>query len=429
MVVIGMLLTIGTAMFVMAEFSLVALDIAKVEQEDLNDRRNRMVLHALHNLSTGLSSAQIGITITTVLLGYTAQIALSELFRKLFEDLGISYAISLTRGIIIAIVIVNLFSMIFGELIPKNIAIALPLVIARRIIIFHNIFTKIFFPIIVILNFIANSILHIFGIEIVEHLSTSRNAKELSSIVKTSARQGAIDKSTANIVSNSLNIEDLQAMDIMTDRGRVVWINKDQTAQEVIELARKTGHSRFPVYDGNYDNILGIVNLRKVMNIEYSKRCTTRVCSKWLLTPVYRVPETIDIKPLIVELRSAGQQVALVVDEYGGTSGIVTLEDAVEEIIGEVSDEYDSRRLGIQKGASNTWLVPGYVRPDELEKKLCISFPEEDGPYETVAGLFLYKYGQIPIVGDQVKIGKICLKVESMKVRRIEYLRVSVEDQ
>lgn len=426
MILIGVILTLGTALFVAAEFSLVALDVSKVEQET-QDRKNKKVLYALKTLSTGLSSAQVGITITTILLGYTAQIALGDLFLSWFNNVGLSYALSVTLGLIFAGILVNLFSMIFGELVPKNIAISLPLKTARFVIGFHSAFTFVFLPVIKVFNFIANSILRLFKIEAVEHLSTSRSASELSSMVEISAEEGIIDKSTANIVSNSLNIAELQASDIMTDRGRVIWVHKDDTAEKVVELAYKSGHSRFPVYGENYDDILGVVNLRRAISVDYENRSNVLVTDELLLSDVHKVPETMDIKALLVELRAIGQQMAVVVDEYGGTSGIVTLEDAVEEIVGEVADESDSRRLGIQKGVQNTWLVPGYVRPDELEKKIGISLPSE-GPFETVAGLFLYEHGAIPVVDDKVKIGDVVLKVESMQTRRIECLRIWRED-
>ncbi len=426
MILTGIILTLGTALFVAAEFSLVALDISKVEQEDLQDVKNKRVLHALKNLSTGLSSAQIGITITTILLGYTAQTALGDLFLKWFNNVGLSYALSLTIGLIVAGAIVNLFSMIFGELVPKNIAISLPMATARAVITFHSVFTFIFLPIIKTLNFVANSILKIFKIEPVEHLSMSRSASELSSMVEISAEEGIIDKSTANIVSNSLKITHLQASDIMTDRGRVIWLHEKDNAQKIFDLAYKTGHSRFPVFGQNHDDVLGLVNLRKAFAIDYEKRQDVLVNSEELISEIHRVPETMDIRALLVELRALGQQMALVVDEYGGTSGIVTLEDAVEEIVGEVADESDSRRLGIQKGVENTWLVPGYVRPDELEKKIpSIVLPE--GPFETIAGLFLYEYGNIPNVDDKVNVNNVVLKVESMQNRRIECLRIWYE--
>ena len=197
---------------------------------------------------------------------------------------------------------------------------------------------------------------------------------------------------SATLLTRSIGLGALTAVDVMTDRGRLHTLDQADTADAVVALARTTGHSRFPVVGENADDVLGIVHLRRVIAVPYERRESVPVTSSSLMTPAPRVPETMPLASLLVELRNQGSQMAVVVDEYGGTAGVVTLEDAIEEIVGDVADEHDRRRAGARADASGDWLVPGWTRPDELAARTDLHVPD-DGPYETLAGLVMTELG------------------------------------
>lgn len=438
---LGVLLTLGTAVFVASEFALVTLDPAVVGADEdsdgtheiAGDRRTRSVRHALKHLSTELSSAQVGITITTILLGYTAQPAIKTLIDGAFAT---SSAVSATTAgvlaVVVSLVVVNFFSMLVGELIPKNFALSRPLETARLVVPVQRVFTRALRPLIAALNGSANAILRLMGVEPKEELSGARSASELAALVRRSAQVGTLDSATARLLTNAVELDELTAADVMTDRMRVAVVSRDDTAAAVIELARRTGHSRFPVIDESRDDIVGLVHLRKAVAVPRERR--DQVPAVALMDEAPRVPETVRLGPLLVELRSFGLQMAVVVDEYGGTSGVVTFEDVVEELVGDVADEHDARRVGALRATDGSWVVPGLLRPDELEERTGMTLPEEPD-YETLGGLVMARLGRIPVVGDTVQVpsessaASVSLTVEAMDGRRVERLRLRTEGE
>lgn len=422
LVLLGVALTAGTALFVAAEFSLVTLDPGVVDDDPaMGDRRGRQVRHALRSLSTELSGAQVGITITTILLGYTTQPALSRLLSGALPESWLGAASASAAGAL-ALVLVNSFSMVFGELVPKNLAISSPLRTARNVAPLQRGFTVALLPLITVFNNSANALLRRVGVEPREELSGGRSAQELAALVRRSAQAGTLEASTARLVTNSIEFSELTAVDVMTDRTRMTVVERDASAAEVVALARRTGHSRFPVTDGSSDDVVGIVHLRQAVSVPFERRA--EVPAGALMAEAPRVPETVHLGSLLVELRAAPMQMALVVDEYGGTSGVVTLEDVVEELVGEVSDEHDRFRPAQARPlATGGWSVPGLLRPDELTELTGLSVPE-DGPFETLGGLVMWRLGRIPEPGDVVREGDVELRVERVTGRRAERLHV-----
>lgn len=420
---LGVLLTAGTAVFVASEFSLVTLDPGVLDQQTPpGDRRGQSVRKALAHLSTELSGAQVGITVTTILLGYATQPAVGRLLRLPLESSGLGRAVGGVVAGVLTIVLVNGFSMLFGELVPKNFALSHPMGTARAVAPLQRGFTAALRPLIGVFNGSANAILRRVGVEPREELSGGRSPQELASLVRRSAQVGTLDESTATLLTNSLELEDLSAIDVMTDRQRIVVVRRDDPASHVVALARETGHSRFPVVGEGRDDIVGLVHLRRAVAVPYERRGD--VPAGALMVEAPRVPETVALGPLLVELRELGMQMAVVVDEYGGTSGIVTLEDVVEELVGDVADEHDRRRSTISRRADGSWALPGLIRPDELTEKTGLSVPE-DGPYETLGGLVMSALGRVPEVGDEVVVTGVRLRVEQMQRRRVERVAVS----
>ncbi|EEH63841.1 hypothetical protein HMPREF0044_0860 [Gleimia coleocanis DSM 15436] len=424
MILLGILLTLGTALFVAAEFSYVALDSASLEARVVaGDNRAKQVLTAVKNLSTQLSGAQVGITLTTILLGYTTQVTLADMFGRLLGSVGLGKVLATTVAVIISMVIINGVSMLFGELVPKNIALADPMKTAGLVTPLQSAFTKLFLPLIKVLNGTANRMLRLIGIEPMEELSSARSASELAALVRHSAEEGTLDTSTATLLTKSIGIAELTASDVMTHRGRMQYLKESASAADVVELARTTGHSRFPVVGDDSDDILGFVSLRRAVSVPFERRPEVSVLSASLMSEAPRVPETLALAPLLVELRDQGLQIAVVVDEYGGTSGIVTLEDVVEEIVGEVADEHDLRRYGIRRGKDGSWKVPGTLRPDELLERTGIRVPE-DGPYDTLAGLVMYQLKRVAELGDVVELDNAVLEVSLIEGRRVDQITI-----
>ncbi|HLS63345.1 MAG TPA: hemolysin family protein [Ruania sp.] len=422
LVALGVLLTAGTALFVAAEFSLVALDPAAVDKRAAGgkDRTAQLVQRALRQLATELSGAQVGITLTTVLLGYTMQAALANLITRGLELTVLAQAATGALAVVISLVLVNTFSMLFGELVPKNWAISDPMRVARVVVRPQHAFTTALRPMITALNGSANKVLHLFGVEPREELGGGRSATELAALVRHSAKAGTLERSTALLLTRSIGFGELTALDVMTDRMRMTTLARDASAEELVALARATGHSRFPVIEDSPDEVVGIVQLRRAIGVPHERRGEVPVGA--LMDQAPQVPETARLAPLLVSLRN-GLQMAIVVDEFGGTSGVVTLEDVVEELVGEVADEHDRSRRDVRAGPEESWLVPGTLRPDELVLRTGLRVPDE-ASYETLGGLVMTELGRMPQIGDEVEVPGVRLRVETMDGRRVDTLRV-----
>ncbi|MDR1186794.1 MAG: hemolysin family protein [Bifidobacteriaceae bacterium] len=421
MIGVGVLLTFGTAVFVAAEFALVAVDSAVLDAAPRPERLNAL-RRALGSASLYLSASQVGITLTTILLGYTAQPAATRLFGQwLGHGSAVATGAGTALAAALAIVFVNAMSMLFGELIPKNLAMAEPLTVARLVVPFLLGFTKVMRPVIWLLHGSSTGLLRAMRITPVDEVSSARSAAELDSVVRRSAAEGMLDEDLADRLTRTLALTQLRAVDAMTDRTQVTVVPREATAQDVIDQVRATGHSRLPVIDGSRDNIIGVVALRKAVAVPHERRPKVGVTA--LMTPIVEVPETAQLGPVLVQLREAGAQMAVVVDEYGGTSGVVTLEDVVEEIVGDVRDEHDRSRPAQRRMADGSWRLSGQLRPDELAQLSGIVLPE-DPAYETLGGLVMARLGRLPEPGDTVEADGATLRVETMDGRRVVALRV-----
>ncbi|MGV8884182.1 MAG: hemolysin family protein [Microbacteriaceae bacterium] len=416
----GLLLTIGTGLFVASEFALVNLDRSDLEvRQGKGEKRLGPTISALKRTSTHLSSAQLGITLTTLLTGYTMEPAFSVLLAGPLAGVGLPAVAVPTIATVLGITFATLLSMIIGELVPKNFALALPLATAKVVIPFQIGFTAVFKPAVALLNNTANGILRAIGIEPKEEISGARTAEELSSLVRRSAREGSLDRDTATLLARTLVFSDHTAQDVMTPRPRLAVVDRTDSAQDVIDLTRRTGLSRFPVIDDSIDDVVGIVHVKQAVSVPREKRADVPVSA--LQFDALRVPETMKLDSLLAELRGRGYQMAVVVDEYGGTAGVATLEDLVEELVGEVSDEHDRTKADVVR--SRDWFTfPGILRPDELLERTGVVVPEE-GPFETVAGWLMSELGKLPVVGDTVGIETGIFRIDRLDGRRIDRVR------
>ena len=422
LLLLGVVLTVGTALFVAAEFSLVALDRPTVQRSvDAGEPGARSVLRSHRTLSTQLSACQLGITLTTLVLGFIASPSIGALLEGPLQDLGLSESAAASAASVLAMLIATAFSMIVGEMVPKTLAISLPLAtakVAAAPVRWFGIATK---PMVVLLNGVANRTLLALGIEPQEELSAARSPAELASLVRTSAEAGTLDLGTARLVTASLGFADQTAADVMTPRSRATSVERTATAADHVALARRTGHSRFPVVGAHWDDIDGIVHVKKAIAVPFDRRGDVPVSA--LMVQAVLVPETLRLDPLLLQLRQGGMQLAVVVDEYGGTSGVVTLEDLVEEIVGEVSDEHDRSQTTGRRLPDGSWTVPGLWRPDEVRSRVGALIP--DGPaYETVGGWVMATLGRVPAVGDTVTADGWTARVLDMDGHRVDRLRL-----
>jgi CBS domain containing-hemolysin-like protein len=421
LVLAAVVLTLGTAVFVAAEFALVALDRPTVDKAvERGEPRAASVLTSLRTLSTQLSTSQVGITLTTLVLGFIANPSIGALLQGPLESAGLSASTASQTASVLAMVIATVFSMIVGEMVPKTLAISKPLATAKLVAKPVRIFAAVIKPLILLLNGSANSALRAMGVEPQEELSAARSPAELASLVRTSAEAGTLAEGTARLVTASLGFGVQTAADVMSPRSRATAIDRAASAADVLDLARSTGHSRFPVINDDWDDVDGVVHVKRALAVPFDRRADVPV-SALMVDPLV-VPESIRLEPLLRQLRLSGLQFAIVVDEYGGTSGVVTLEDVIEEIVGEVSDEHDRGQTTARRLPGGGWTVPGMWRPDEVRKHVGADVP--DGPaYETVGGFVMARLGRVPAVGDEVEVDGWTVRVVDMDTRRVDRVR------
>jgi CBS domain containing-hemolysin-like protein len=393
-------LIFGNAVFVAAEFSLTALDSSIVEANARKGRRrDRFIQRAQNRLSFQLSGAQLGISITTLVTGYLTEPMVANLPHPWLDAIGVSDPVADGITAFMVMVIVTSVSMVFGELVPKYLAVARPLSTARAVAGFQLLFSLLLTPAIRLTNGAANWIVRELGIEPAEELRSARSPQELLSLVRTSARSGTLDPATAALVRRSLQFGTLTAEELMTPRSKIVALQTDETVADLVAAAAASGHSRFPIVDGDLDETVGIVHVKQVFGIPAADRPRTPLTTLAQHVPV--VPSTLDGDAVMAEIRANSLQTAMVVDEYGGTAGMVTVEDLIEEIVGDVRDEHDDATPDVVAAGSG-WRVSGLLRIDEVATATGYRAPE--GPYETIGGLVLRELGHIPVPGETVEL-------------------------
>jgi len=332
--------------------------------------------------------------------------------------MGLPPSAASSAALILGTVISTVVLMVVGELVPKNWAISRPLPVARRVAGVQRAFSAVFRPLIRHLNNTANRVLRRMGLEPAEELASARGPRELVALARHSALAGALEADTAELFVRTLNLADLTAENVMTPRVQVTALDVQATVEDVANATRATGLSRFPVYRGGLDSVVGIAHIKDVLAIPAERRPLQPV-STMLREPLL-VPESLTVDRLLDRL-SAKPGMAVVIDEYGGTAGVVTLEDIVEEVVGEVRDEHDPQAMpdlapvGRDAEGRALYDADGAARIDQL---LAIGLRAPEGPYETVAGLVATVLGRIPAVGDGVEVAGWRIDVRDASGRR-----------
>ncbi|WP_405809743.1 hemolysin family protein [Streptomyces sp. NBC_00210] len=416
---VAVLLALACGAFVAAEFSLTTVERGQLERAaERGERGAASALKAVRSLTFQLSGAQLGITVTNLVVGMLSEASIAKLIRGPLQALGVSASVASSAALVIGTALSTIVLMVVGELVPKNWAISSPLAVAKVVAPPQRVFTAAFKPLISHLNNTANRVLRRLGMEPTEELASARSPQELVALARHSAKEGALEADTAELFVRTLKLAELTAENVMTPRVQVTALEVQATAEDVANATRATGLSRFPVYRGSLDTVVGIAHIKDVLAIPAERRRRHPV-SELLREPLL-VPATLTVDRLLDRL-SGKNTMAIVVDEYGGTAGVVTLEDIVEEVVGEVRDEHDPHETpdlapaGEDADGRTLWSADGAARTDQLER---IGLRVPEGPYETLAGLIATELGRIPAEGDRIELAGWRLDVVDASGRR-----------
>jgi CBS domain containing-hemolysin-like protein len=408
----------ANGLFVAAEFSLIAVRQPTVEQlVAQGDRRARVVVDELSDASFALSSAQFGITVTSLLLGFVAARAIGDpLIRPLLELVGLPAGAALPIAVGVAFLLATSAQMVLGELVPKSLAIARPVPVARAVVPVTRAFGVAFGPVIRLFDRVAEAVtVHVLRVEVATELSGGHSLEELARIIRASGQMGSLSREQTRLLRRAVELGDRRIEEVMVPRPDVVWLPAAATLADLRVEAQRTGYSRFPVHGEHEDDVIGSVHIKDLLAVPTAAHATTPVTA--VATPMLVVPESGRLRRLLAELRREQRTAALVIDEHGGTAGIVTLEDVLEELVGEIEDEFDARSTTLRRIGPGRTVVDARLRIDRAIDLFGEALP--DGAYETLAGFVLDQLGRLPVVGEVVQYGRLELTVTALDGTRI----------
>jgi CBS domain containing-hemolysin-like protein len=421
------------AFFVAAEFALVGARATRLQTlAETGDRRARLALRALEHLDDCISGTQLGITLASLALGWIGEATLSTLLIYIFAGLPAPFAALATHAVagVLAFAGITFLHIVLGELTPKSLALLHPERVSRWVAPPLLLFTSVFWPAIWLLNKAAASFLHLFAVRPPAHAERVHDPEELLLLLSESRKHGLVEESNAEMIAGVFDLAHTSVRQAMTPRTEVVAVERSWPLDKVIDVIRRSGYSRLPVYEEDLDHIVGVLLAKDLLDffdghIPFSVDAITR-------EPFF-IPETMRVDVLMKALQERNAHLAIVVDEYGGTLGIVTLEDLIEEIVGDIFDEFDQNQMAevVQATAEGHLSVPGDMPIAELNERYHLTFPE-DG-YVTVAGLVLTALEHVPTVGEHVQVQGVTFRVTDMDHLRIERLEMTLslvqEDQ
>lgn len=422
-------LILMNAFFAMSEIAIISLNDNKVRRmADDGHKRAKQVLKLTANASNFLSTIQIGVT----LAGFLTSASAAKAFADNLADrlLKIPYADTLPTGFINGVsiflitVVLSYFSLVLGELVPKRIAMQLPEKIAFRVIGILLFFARTVKPFVSLLSFSTNLVVRVFGLD-PNASQKSVTEEEIRMLVDVGGERGVIEEDQKEMINNIFEFDDIDVGDIMTHRTNITAVETDDTLDDVIKLAIEEGYSRIPVYEEDLDNIIGIVYIKDLLKY-IGKNLPAKQTLKTIMRKAHYVPETKRCGELFKEMTASHVQMAVVVDEYGGTAGLVTMEDLLEAIVGNIQDEYDNEAEEISRIDENTFTIDGLTAIEEVEELLGVQLPE--GEYETLAGFVISLLGFLPEDGglNEVEYANLKFTVLTVEERRIDKVKVEI---
>ncbi|HJP84994.1 MAG TPA: hemolysin family protein [Gemmatimonadaceae bacterium] len=423
------LLVLLNAFFVGAEFALVRSRRTRLEAMTRSgDRFARIALRASSNISRVLSASQLGVTLASLGLGWVAESTVGEMFASLLATLpaGIAVSTRLAIGATIALIIVTYLHVVFGELTPKAAALNHPEVLAKWLappLLFFAWITK---PFTFFLNRSSQVILRALGQKPGSTEEAVHSPEEIRLLVEQSTEHGEIQAHDADLIDAVFEFSEKNAREVMTPRTELVALPVEATLSEVLEVVQESGLSRYPVYDESIDNIVGVVLAKDLLKLLAPRANMEAFDLPSIMRPVHVIPGSREVEEVLADFKRLKEHMAIVLDEYGGTAGVVTMEDLLEEIVGEILDEYDTpedAEAQMHTRAGET-MVPGSTHIGELNEHFGLSVPEED--YTTIGGYVFGMLGRLPVVGDRVIAGGAIFTVREMDGRRIETLAVDL---
>lgn len=408
--------------FVAVEFAVVAVRRTRLNQlVSEGNAAARVALRLVQNPDRVIAASQLGITIASLALGWVGEATVAAVIEPPLEAIlgRWSEAAAHSLGVTVAFVLVTLTHIVLGEQVPKTMAIRYPDGMALSISRPMDAFIRAFRPLIAFLDWATASVLRLLGMEPIAGHETVYTLEELKLIVRESQAGGAIEAQQEEMLQRVFRFGDRQVHEAMIPRPDIVGLDKNASIEELLATFSQASHARFPVYEDDLDNIVGIVAIKDVLRALAEDPVQIEASVGSLARAALFVPETAPVGDLFTRMRATHNQMAVVIDEYGGTAGIVTLEELVEEIVGRLSDELVAHEESIVRLEDNSVEVDAQLRVDEVNDQLDLSLPEGEH-YETVAGLILFHLQSVPSEGDTLRYRDIELEVTQMKGPKIE---------
>jgi CBS domain containing-hemolysin-like protein len=423
------LLVLLNAFFVGAEFALVRSRRTRLEaMVRSGDRLARFAVRAASNISRILSASQLGVTLASLGLGWVAESTVGDIFANMFSYLpfAIEMSLRLTLGATLALVVVTYLHVVFGELTPKAAALNHPEALARWLAPPLLFFAWITTPFTYFLNRSSQVILRLLGQEKAGSEEAVHSPEEIRLLVEQSQESGQMGVHDADLIDAVFEFSEKNAREVMTPRTELVALPVEATLSEVLGVVQESGLSRYPVYDESIDNIIGVVLAKDLLKLLAPRANTEAFDLPSIMRPVHVIPGSREVEEVLADFKRLKEHMAVVLDEYGGTAGVVTMEDLLEEIVGEILDEYDTpedAEAPLHTRAGET-LVPGSTHIGELNEHFSLTIPDVD--YTTIGGYVFGMLGRLPVVGDRVIAGGAIFTVREMDGRRIESLSVDL---
>ena len=419
------ILVLANAFFVASEFSLVSVRRTRIAELVENGVASATsVQEAIDNPDRVIAATQLGITLSSLALGWIGEPALSHLLLPLVQlfPADIQSEVSHTISAALAFSVITFLHVVVGELMPKSVALQDPertsLFVAKPTLVTE----KIFKPAIWALNGTGNTLLRLLGVQPASGHELVHSIEELKMLVRASTEGGVFQEDESQRLHALFDFGELKVRGVMIPRTEIVGVEADTKLEDIIELIVESTYTKFPVYDDDLDNILGVVHVKDLLNAMRSAEQSQSFARDFVREPLY-VPETTSVNELLRNFRDNRQHIAIVMDEYGGTAGLVTLEDLLEEIVGEVSDPFDVVTPEIQPQPDGTVLIDGLTRLEEVNDHLGLDLHEPN--YETIAGYVMGKLGRIPRLNDVVEGDRVRLEVENLDGMRIERISLT----